>query len=213
MNMKDYLNTWRGLQKEKLYNRAILAGLTISVLSLSVAVMNQDKAVVFEPPYPVDKATAVYKSTADEHYIEMWATSVAQMVGNASPSHDKFLKERLGFLLHPAISGEVLTRLNDELYNMKLDKVTFSFEPKEVISDPVLNKTFVYGDQRMYSSEGRLVKKQKMTYEMRIEIQNFRPRITQFNAYSDKPKTTKYIMRAEEAAEREAKKNEGKTDE
>ncbi len=211
MKLSEYLKTWRGMQKEAMFNRLAIGALAAAVFTLSIAVANKEEIVVFEPPYPVDKKMAVYKNSADDVYKENWALAVSEIVGNVNPSHDKFLKERLSVLLHPSIAGEVLTKLNDEMHNMKLDRVSFSFQPREILTDSALNKIFVTGIQQMYSIEGGMVKRERMTYEMRIDIDKFRPRITQFNAYAGTPKTTKYIMktedRLEKAEEKEGKKN------
>lgn len=201
------------MQKEAMFNRLAIGTLAASVFTLSIVIANQDQVIVFEPPYPVDKKTAVYKNSADDVYKENWAMAVAEIVGNVSPAHDKFLKERLSFILHPSIAGEVLTKLGDEMHNMKLDRVSFTFEPREILTDHALNKIFVTGFQRMYSIEGAMIKRERMTYEMRIEIDKFRPRITQFNAYQGAPKTTKYIMKTEDRLEKNEEKGGKKNDE
>ena len=91
---------------------------------------------------------------------------------------------------------------------MKENRVTTTYDIKEVVFEKSSDKVFVYGD---YYSKTPSVKpkKEKRTYEFKINMESYLPQIIAMDTYADEPHTKKKLEEMEEH-KRNLKKKEKK---
>ena len=86
------------------------------------------------------------------------------------------------------IRAEVIEVMARQVNDIKLDRITTSFDPRSVLYEPETDKVFVHGVQTSQGPGGRPQGRNR-TYEFRIAFANYRPRITHIDVYGGEPKT------------------------
>ncbi len=179
------------MKVENQIHRICLALCLLVVVLLSVKLLCQDQIVVIKP-YTQESDAWVGRDQGSQSYKEAWGLFFAQALGNVSPSNVDFLKERIGPLLSSVVYKDFMRTLGVQAKQIKEDRVVLRFEPTSVEYEQSTDKVFVTG--RLYtrgfndkeSSEER-------TYEFKIEIGNYAPKLTWINVYRDLPRTLKRL--------------------
>ena len=135
MRLSRYLESWHGTQAtNKLLAVAVVAVATVTIVQ-SAYLMERERLVVLVPPVLQGEAV-IGKSAADAPYHTAWAHLLAQMLGNVSPGNAAFLQERLEPLLDPSIFTAVSQALEQQLDQIRRDRVSLAFEPKKILHEP-----------------------------------------------------------------------------
>lgn len=181
MNVGQFLSTWHGTQFENKFLRVVCVGLTASVLMLVLSVMNTEETIVLIPPNLSTEAR-ISKNSADAETKKAWGLYVAQLIGNVTPGNADFVAEVIEPLLHPNIYKSVRENLAYQIESLKLERVSLSFTPRSVAYEPDTDRVYINGS---LTSQGLGDAKEKTnrTYEMEIDISQFRPLITFLDVY------------------------------
>ena len=174
--------------------------------------ISQDPVNTVIPPTMTEQGWIDSNSASDE-YTEAWALYVATVVGNVNPSTAGMIRTTLEPLLDNSIYQDVINVVEDQVNQIRQDRVVIKFEPKEVLRERQnLNKFFVVGRSVMTGPNGR-PKRSNITYEIEMKIQNYKPTITFLSTYSGRPKTEDVVRRekaSNEAKARMEKAHDGK---
>ena len=89
--------------------------------------------------------------------------------------------------------------IEKQIMELKLDRITLSFKPREVVYEPETDKVFISGIQTS-SGPGGKPKQKPRTYEIIIDLNDYKPVIAHINAYADQPKTLQRLKMMEESS-------------
>lgn len=199
-------------RQENSFLKMLAAGLVVINGVLVVGMISQDPVNTIVPPTMTEQGWVDSNSASDE-YTEAWALYVATVVGNVNPSTASMIRTTLEPLLDNSIYQEVINAVEEQVNQIRQDRVVIKFEPKEVLREREnLNKFFVVGRSVMTGPNGR-PKRSNITYEIEMSIRNYKPTITFLTTYSGRPKTEDVIRRekaSEDARARMEKNHEGK---
>lgn len=199
-------------RQENSFLKMLAAGLVVINGVLVVGMISQDPVNTIVPPTMTEQGWVDSNSASDE-YTEAWALYVATVVGNVNPSTASMIRATLEPLLDNSIYQDVVNAVEEQVNQIRQDRVVIKFEPKEVLREREnLNKFFVVGRSVMTGPNGR-PKRSNITYEIEMSIRNYKPTITFLTTYSGRPKTEDVIRRekaSEDAKARMEKNHEGK---
>ncbi|KRW83736.1 TraE/TraK family type IV conjugative transfer system protein [Marinobacter sp. P4B1] len=185
MELKKLKQTWSELRLENLIHRFSLPVLAIAlVVSISMAA-NKDPVVVFSPPEVFEKMEVGYSHASESYKLAMGLTFSA-MLGNVHAGTANFYLDTLSQVIHPSTFREVKSQLESEIQRIKNNDLSISFIPRSTAYWPDTNRVVIYG-QRETQGRGDRGFREEITYEMEIEVQNYRPQITAFRTYEGKP--------------------------
>ena len=197
MTLSEYLAGWHGTRAtNRLLAVAVIAMATVAIVETAY-LMERERIVVLVPPRLQEQAT-VGRSQADASYHTTWAHLLADMLGNVTPANAAFLKERLQPLLDPAIFGEVTAALERQLDEIRRERVTLAFEPKRIVFEPATGKTFVTG-QSVITGLGSEQKRGVRTYELQLEISDYRVLVKNLATYDGEARTQDRQARVQES--------------
>lgn len=158
----------------------IVLGLLGVVAILSATLMGRSQVVTIVPPNLTQTAW-LDKNAASAPYMRAWAVYIAQALGNANPSSVDLVKDAIGPFLDAKIYTETIKRIDDQIDQIKRDRISLYFTPNRVISDPTAPGVyFVEGNQGLEGITGTPVIKQ-MNFQINIDIKGYRPVITYIN--------------------------------
>ena len=194
MRLSRYLESWHGTQAtNKLLAVAVVAVATVTIVQ-SAYLMERERIVVLVPPALQGEAV-IGKQAADAPYHTAWAHLLAQMLGNVQPSNADFLKARLEPLLDPAIFTAVSQALEQQLDQIRRDRVSLAFEPKKILHEAATGKTFVTG-QSVLTGLGQQQKRTLRTYEFQLVIDDYRVTVAHLATYDGEPRTAEMVAAA-----------------
>lgn len=186
MNYSKYLETFQGAMSENRFSRIAIFGLIVSLMVLAVVALRKDVVVTVQP-YTLTEEAWVMQSDASQSYKEAWGLMLATMTGNVTPATLGFVQQRIQPLLSPNIYQSVMEAIELQSLQIRNDRVSMRFEPREVIYEPKLNIVFVTGDSFMVSPNGESIRDRR-TYEYGIDIRNYAPVITHIETYAGRPR-------------------------
>lgn len=208
MLLRSLKKTFDGMRSENQFLRLCIAGLIFGNVVVSCTAMTKDEIVSIVPPTLTEKAW-LSKSQASSEYTEAWAFYIANMIGNVTPSNATVVKDAIGPLLDSSIYQSVMNVLDNQIRQIRQDRVSLSFEAEKVLRDNVNhNKLYVTGRS---VSEGPAGDKKRTarTYEMELKIVNYKPVLSWISTNTGDARTSDVIEReeakAKRIAEREAK--------
>ena len=200
MKVSEYLASWHGTNgTNKLLAVAVVAVATVAIVE-SAYLMERERIVVLVPP-ALQSETAVGRTAAGEPYHTAWAHLLAQMLGNVTPASAVFIKDRLEPLLDPAIFNAVNEALEKQLDQIRRERVSLSFEPKRIVHEPASGKTFVTG-QSVITGLGSEQKRGVRTYELQLEISDYRVLVKNLATYDGEARTLDHLAAKGEEPDR-----------
>lgn len=202
MDLKKFVNSIKGIQLENLGHRYTNLALSFAVIALSVAMFTKTSIITVVPPTLAERAW-VDSNNASAEYVESWALYVAQTLGNVTPGTSAMIRQAIAPLLVPAIYQETVNAIEKQVQDFRRDRVVLSFEPKRVVRERVNpNVFFVSGRSFMEGPTGDKTS-QDITYEIRLLIKDYQPKIAAVSSYKGGPRTTDVIDRQERAEEKQ----------
>lgn len=212
MNLNKMRKSIAGTRMENSFLRNAVVGLLVINACLGFALISKDTVVTLVPPTLAEQAWLDSESAA-EQYTESWALYIANLVGNVTPASAGMIRKSLEPLLDETIYQDVINAIEAQVSKIRQDRVVLKFEAKEVLREKDNpNKFFVTGRSIMTGPTGR-PERQNVTYEVELEIQNYKPVIMNLATYGGGPKTEDVIRRDEKssnAKQRMEKANESK---
>ncbi|WP_095158205.1 TraE/TraK family type IV conjugative transfer system protein [Pseudomonas sp. Irchel 3E13] len=200
MLIDNFKRTFRGTVSENKFLRGmVIALLAIDLLAI-VGWLNKNTVIDMQPPTLAERAW-VDESSASDEFVEGWALYIADRLGNVTPSSSKVIRKSIEPLLDTDIYQDVVNKIEAQVLQIRQDRVTLRFQPKDVLRDRENNKKFyVTGRSFMTGPNGKPVPK-NVTYELDLKVKNYKPVLTYIDTYEGKPKTEDVIRRQEKTAQ------------
>ena len=209
-DIKEFLSRWDVLKTEAKYSRITILVQAVLLIIMFYFVMNKN-TVVTVIPYTLSSEAYITQDKASVHYKEAWGHMIASEIGNISQKNFNFLKSRLAPLVSPSIYGEFFKKLEDEVAQIKEDKIIISFAPAAVVYEPNTDKVFVFGRSEVTNALGLGYKTSSVrTYEIKIRMNLYVPQITHFVSYAGEPRNENVLqqLRKKEAMNQKKKAQE-----
>lgn len=194
MLLSNLKNSFDGMRGENKFLRMIVAAMAVALVASSCSAMKKDQIITIVPPTLTDKAW-VSQTQSSSEYTTAWAMYVGMLLGNVTPANATIIKDALGPILHPDIYQSTMAVLDKQIFQIRQDRVSLSFEPQKVLRDSVKeNRFFITGNS---ISEGPAGGKRRTTrtYEIDLEIKNYKPVITWINTNSGDARTQDVLDR------------------
>ena len=191
MKLNQYLSTLKGIKLENQWSRMAIAGLVLSNLLLLAVVLNDNPIITLVPSNMVKEVTLSIDSASPEMHRAL-GMQVALLLGNVTPQNAKMVKEAVAPMFASSIYSKAMAALDDQILQIKQDKVSTSFTAKTVKYEPETGKTFVTGSSTakgLLSSEGKSYEK---TYEFYFVVNNYQLEIAKVTNYRGKPKDIRW---------------------
>ena len=202
MNWGKFFSTWDGMRFENRLQRYVIFGLIASNVVVGLAAFTRGEVVVLTP-LELTQPMKVARDRADQSFAESWSLVMAGLLGNVTPGNADDLKRLITPLLAPSVYQDVVNALARQVEQIKLDRVTMRFEPREVIFEPKTEKVFVVGSSIVSGPMGR-DDRDARTYELIVKVRAYQPYVTHLETYRGQPRTLENLARLEKTASRAA---------
>lgn len=186
MRFSKYLETFQGAMSENKFSRIAILSLSAALVVTAITALSKETVVTVQP-YTLTEEAWVMQSDASQSYKEAWGLMLAIMKGNVTPATLDFVQERIQPLLSADIYQSVMEAIELQALQIRNDRISMRFEPREVIYDPGSNLVFVTGDSYMVSPNGEQIRDRR-TYEYGIDIRNYAPVISHIETYTGRPR-------------------------
>ena len=194
-----------GMRGENKFLRLMVAGLAICVFAASCSALKKDQIITVVPPTLTEK-TWVSKTQSASEYTEAWALYIGMLVGNVTPANASIVKDALGPILAPDIYQSTMDVLDKQIFQIRQDRVTLSFEPQKVLRDTVNpNRFFITGRSISQGPAGDK-RRANRTYEVELTIQNYKPVLSWISTNSGDARTQDVIDRERKKDEKMAER-------
>ncbi len=199
-------NSFDGMRGENKFLRIAIVGLIVSNLFVSCSAINRDEIITVVPPTMTEKSW-VSKTDSSAEYVDAWAMYIAMLLGNVSPGNAAVVKDAIGPILAPEIYQQVMEVLDKQIYSIRQDRVSLSFEPQKVLRDVENpNKFFVTGRSVTQGPTGDK-RRTNRTYEFELVIRDYKPVLKWISTNIGDPRT-KDVVEREEAKEQKMRERE-----
>lgn len=187
MRLERLTTTWKGLNRTNLILLASVLLLALSNLLSIVMASRRELAVVLVPPNLTER-TEIFRHDADRAANRRWATYLATLLGNVQPDNVEFVRAAVADMISTRIYTETMQALAREVEDIKRDRVSFNFEPREIVYDEASQTWYVTGNSMARGPGQEHPEIQARTYEIRLVTQDFRPVVTWINTYGGGPR-------------------------
>ncbi|MFC0180965.1 TraE/TraK family type IV conjugative transfer system protein [Thorsellia kenyensis] len=179
---KKYLGV---IEENKIFKIVLILELII-ILFLTIQNFHQKSIVTFIPPTLNEQAN-IEKYSASSEYLTSLALYFSGLVGNVTPGNVSLIESALSPMLSPGIYQHVMDVLHMQSQQIKNDRVTLSFGPRQVEHDVENGKIYVTGYSIVSGIAGESSRELR-TYEFEIKIQNFMPIVMWMSTYQGQPR-------------------------
>lgn len=193
--------TFDGMRGENKFLRLAAAALLVLLFAQACNNANRSEIIAVVPPTMTEKGW-LSKTEASSSYTDAWVLYVGMMLGNVTPSNATIVKDALGPILHPEIFQDVMKVLDEQIFLIRQDRVSLSFEPEKVFRDAVNpNRFYVTGRSVSEGPTGEKTRTSR-TYEIDFTISDYKPRIEWLTTYTGAPRSPDVIAREQAIQER-----------
>lgn len=207
MLFKGFEKSFDGMRGENKFMRIALTALVILLFAQHCSNSSKDEIITIIPPTLAEKSW-VSETQASAEYVESWAMYVSMLLGNVNPANADIAKESIGKLLAPEIYQDIMTVMDDQIHKIRQDRVSMTFEPEKILRDAVQPELFYVTGRSI--TEGPTGDKTRVnrTYEIKVGMFNYRPRVTWIQTYSGSPRTPDIVEKERAIEERRARLRE-----
>ncbi|MDX1296691.1 MAG: TraE/TraK family type IV conjugative transfer system protein [Pseudomonas sp.] len=199
MLLSNLQNSFDGMRGENKFLRLMLAVLGVGVMVSSCSALKKDQIITVVPPTLTEQAW-VSKTQSSSEYTEAWALYIGMLLGNVTPANATIVKDALGPILDPEIYQSTMDVLDNQIFQIRQDRVSLSFEPQKVLRDNVNpNRFFITGRSISQGPAGEK-RRTNRTYEIELRIQDYKPVLSWIS-------TNAGDARTQDVIDREAKKD------
>jgi conjugal transfer pilus assembly protein TraE len=178
LKFEKFLKTWRGSIQENKWHRFVSIGLLLCNLFLIHGIMNKREVITLVPPN-LNEEVHISESSASQGYKNAWALFVSSLVGNVTPRNIDFIVDSIGRLFAPEVFVQVEESLFEQATEIRRQNVSISFQPSRIDFSSRENLIWVRGHTEIHGARGTSTRDSR-TYEVGIEIINYRPQVTHF---------------------------------
>lgn len=207
MLISNLKNSFDGMRGENKFLRILVAGLLVANLVSSCSAMKKDQIITVVPPTLTETAW-VSKIQSSSEYTEAWALYIGMMLGNVTPANASIVKDAIGPLLSPEIYQSTMDVLDDQIFQIRQDRVTLSFEPQKVLRDTVNPDRFFITGRSVSEGPAGDKRRTNRTYEIELKIKNYKPELSWIGTNTGDARTQDVI---DQERKRDAKMAERKT--
>lgn len=195
-----FKNTYRGAMSENAFLRKVVVALILVEVLTVIGWLRKSTVVDMQPPTLAERAW-VDQDRASDSYVSAWALYIADRLGNVNPKSAEIIKATLEPLLANDIYQDVLNKIDSQVHQIRQDRVTLEFEPRQVLQDKEDTfKYFIVGKSKMTGPSGQ-PKQLDMTYEIELKIKNYKPVIAFLSVYEGAPRTQEVRNREAKSAD------------
>lgn len=144
------------------------------------------------PPYLDARVSVAYDQASREYHVK-YGLYTAILLGNVNPETVSSIVEALEYVFSPRLYHSMKAELTTQSQKLSSEQSTIEFKPKSWEYEPSTKLTFVTGQQTIRSSIGK-PKVKTITYEFKIEVNNYVPSITHYALYSGPARNAKYRL-------------------
>ena len=174
--------------KEIKFYRMTILGLVVALLGMMYLLSQKDQLVTIIPNNMTEPAQ-VSKGFANSEFKKSWALSLSVQMGNLTPTTLGYTVENLKPLLSSRIYGDVVAAMSRQAEAFKQDRITISFEPREVSYEQETGKAFVTGVAEERGVGAKTPKVTTRTYEYNLAVSNYAVVINDLNVYEGPART------------------------
>jgi len=188
MKLANFLSMWSGVQAENRFHRLSNIGLVLLCILLATGWLNRHEVVVMLPPQ-LSKEGFVTNNDASDEVMTQWGLSVAELLGNVTPTTAQFLKKSISPMLTPTIYQKAMAAIEEQVKQVQTEQITIRFSPNYARFDAD-TKTVVIGGELTTTGIRGNSQQELRTYEFGLLVQNYRVLIDAINVYKGAPKNT-----------------------
>ena len=161
--------------------------LVVALLGMMYLLSQKDQLVTIIPnnmtePAQVSKALRTVSSRS-------LGTELTVQMSNLTPTTLGYTVENLKPLLSSRIYGDVVAAMSRQAEAFKQDRITISFEPREVSYEQETGKAFVTGVAQERGVGAKTPKVTTRTYEYNLAVSNYAVVINDLNVYEGPART------------------------
>ena len=182
MTLTDYLQRLKLWRQQLGVDRLMVLVLVLTNGLLACQCIRQKPAIELSLPF-MEAQVGIQSGSASQAYFEWWGLSLAELLGNLNPQNLSFVESRLQSLLSPNLYQQVQDTLNQQLRELREDKVSMSFEPLNLDFLQESQTVKVTGHSVMSSGNQRLTGQKTFTF--RFELIRYRPVLAAIQIDSD----------------------------
>lgn len=174
MKFSNLRNTLSGLRETN--NILTITNLCTAIVSIMLIILlfSKNERIIIVPPN-LTTTSWIDANEGSTAYMRSWAGYIATLLGNTNPSSAPFIKESLEPFLAPTNRGAIMQTIDDETGKIRRNRVSVSFSPTKISSDPMAKGTyFVEGTQEIKSITGKAVS-HSVTYIVTVFIKGYKP--------------------------------------
>ena len=189
----------------------VVVFLVISNLFLTYTSLTNYERFIFMPAKLDKRATLAYDSASKEFH-KKYGLSLSSIIGNMTPSTAKNTITMLKHLMTPSLYHSMSEKLAQQASQIKSAGVTLSFIPEKLEYETATGLSFATGLQLITPLQGK-PKEKTVTFEYRLQVSEYVPKITHFDFYEGVARTLKYKEKhADIIRKLDAKKQGNKND-
>lgn len=196
-----------GMRGENKFMRIALICVVALLFVQQCSISRKEEIIAIVPPTMTDSGW-LSQTSASSEYTESWAMYVTMLLGNVNPANADIVKETLGTLLAPDLYRDLMQVMDNQVHQIRQDRISMSFEPDRILRDAEKeNRFYVTGRSVSQGVTGDRVRTNR-TYEIDISIHNYKPRIDWVTTYTGAPRTAEVLARERGLQERQDRLNE-----
>lgn len=187
MNFSEFLNSWRGSRFENRFHRWVRVA-EIAIIASLIGLLYAKNTIVTVTPPNLDVPVTITKNGADQGFKKAWGYFVADLMGNVTPSNVGFIQKSLVDILTSSVYHDIQENLAEQARQVSDEGISTEFEIQAVTYQQTSDLIFVSGKSITRGPFGDPDIKQR-TYELKVEIRNYKPQISHLDAYEGGPRT------------------------
>jgi conjugal transfer pilus assembly protein TraE len=194
MNFNLFKSSLKGMKSEVGYQRMISAGLLVALIVSLVMLSAKTTTTVLVPPSITEKME-VSTSKASGGYKKAWGLFVSQLLGNVTQGNAQFVLDSLETMMVPDVYAQMKKGVMADVEIIKQNALVISFETRRVTFENETGKIFVTGAAHIEGIGASISQQFDKTFEMKFDISNGVPLVSQFDSYKGEPRTLEYLAR------------------
>jgi conjugal transfer pilus assembly protein TraE len=162
----------------------VLLLISTAVLAYSNAFRSQIVTIV--PSNNLWKSTYT-STTADEGGLGGWGLSIAELIGNVTPTSADFVTNNLASIMTPDAYKAGVEKITEAVDKIKANQLVLKFDPTTLKVDEPKKVVYVNGWLITTDAHGTS-SREEHTYVIYFTVLNYQPRVIGIDSYDGKPK-------------------------
>lgn len=186
MQFKKLKQTWGDMNTENLVFRVTMPLMALALLIAVISVVRDSETVVIQPPNMSEEAQ-IAVDKANRGFKKSYGLYVANLLGNVQPGSAEFLLATSEHLFDPSVYQQLRQKLIDQVRVIEEKDLSTHFMPRNITYWEDTDRVVIFGE-RVTRGRSENPDKEDVTYELKIEIDNYLPKVTYIDIYPGSPK-------------------------